>query len=103
MHRELAPQGGRLPREDHDHFIFEGMEFPATRQDLVDFAENDELDTDTLNLILSLPDRTYADQNDVWRSIAEATRVMAGGSGTGTPRDDIGREAVLTPDGMRHP
>ena len=29
--------------EHHDHFIFEGMDFPATKRDLVDYATDAEL------------------------------------------------------------
>jgi hypothetical protein len=101
MHRETIPERPWPQRVDHDHFIFEGMTFPATREDLVSFATDAELDRNTLNLVRSLPDRTFESTTDIWRSIGEGTRVMLGGEGS--PRDDIGKEAVLNGEGMLHP
>jgi hypothetical protein len=78
------------------------MEYPASKEDLVDYATEAEMDTDTLNLILALPQHVYRNAGDVWRSIAEATRVMAGGEGSS--RDDLGKENVIVRQVlMRHP
>lgn len=98
MHREVIPMGKKenLQTSEHQHFLFEGIDYPATRQELIDFATDGELDADTLNLVRSLPDRDYMNRDDIWRSMAEATRVFAGNSRTGSPRDDIGK-------GSRHP
>jgi len=101
MHREAPREEHRPPRGEHEHFLFEGVEFPATKQELVDFARDLEADVRTLNLVDALPDRTYTDRNDVWRSIAEATRVMSGAPGSGFSRDNIGLQAVRRP--IRHP
>jgi hypothetical protein len=91
----------------HQHFLFEGMDFPATKEDLVDFAteaSNAASDTDTLNLIRALPDRDYLNKEDVWRAVGEATRVLAnGGRKIGAPRDDIGKQITDNGNGFQHP
>lgn len=102
MHREFITPTERFDRHapEHQHFIFEGMEWPATREDLVNFANEAELDVDTLNLVRSLPDRTYDSVDDVWRSIGEASRRFGvGARGGGTPRDDIGKQATVRKSG----
>jgi len=104
MHREFVPDGKlTLRTPEHQHFLFEGLEFPAGKQELVDYATDVVTDPDTLNLVRSLPDRQYLGPDDIWRSIAEATRVMAGGPNVGTPRDDIGKQGLKTANGLRHP
>lgn len=93
MHRDLTTDRALEHRQNpHEHFMFEGIEYPVSRQDLIDLASDSEYDPDTLNLVRSLPDRTFTSRDDIWRSMAEATRVFAGG--TGTPRDDIGKQAT---------
>lgn len=78
---------------EHDHFLFEGLEFPADRERLVRFVTDAESDADTQNLIRSLPDRVYENQDDVWRSIGEASRRFGvGGRDLGQERDDLGKQ-----------
>lgn len=80
----------------HDHFLFEGLEFPALKQDLVDFATDAlTLDVDTMNVVRALPDRTYTSRNDIWRAWGEAARRFGSGAlNLGQPRDDIGKQAT---------
>ncbi len=95
MHREVVKDEKRTPRQPlHDHFLFEGLDYPATKQELVDFATDGSTDADLLSLVRALPDRDYLSRDDVWRAWAEAVRRLGGGGrDLGTPRDDMGKEA----------
>jgi len=97
-HREVVPDVAFQPRQPtHDHFVFEGVAYPTTQRDLVEFATDAEVDVDTLNLVKALPDRDYLSRDDVWRAWGEAARRVAGGARMlGRPRDDLGSE------GFRH-
>jgi hypothetical protein len=98
MHREIVSDLVFNPREpEHDHFVFEGIDYPATKADLVDFIQSGSIDPDSINLIASLPDRTFTSRDDIWRAMAEATRRFgSGGRNLGTPRDDMGKQATNT-------
>ena len=86
MHRETPPAERRVPadghtrfRREHDHFIFEDVQFPATKQELVDVVLNAEVDLDAINLVNALPNRTYMNRKDVWWSFDDALRSMVAG------------------------
>lgn len=104
-HRERPRVDRFNPRQpEHDHFVFEGIDFPATREDLIRYVTDAESDRDVQNLVRSLPDRTYSSRDDVWRSIGEATRMLGGGMrNVGTPRDDIGKQATSVHETVREP
>lgn len=90
-HREVVQDAYLNHRQpEHDHFLFEGVDYPATKQELVDFASDTAIDADTMNLVRSLPDRTFENRDDVWRGWSEAMRVF-GGAG-GEPRDNMGKQ-----------
>ncbi len=95
-HREVVKDEKRTPRRAmHDHFLFEGIDYPTTKQALVEFVTDASSDADLLSLVRVLPDRDYVSQDDVWRAWSEATRRLGGGARElGTPRDDIGKEAT---------
>lgn len=105
-HKDLSYRDTLFHRQpEHEHFLFEGMEFPATREELVRYATDAEVDVDRQNLIRSLPDRVYEDRESVWRAMGEAARRFGVGlRDEGTPRDDIGKQAtVVDEDHVRHP
>lgn len=104
MHRELPSDDLRFQKQtEHQHFIFEGIEYPVSRADLIEIAADAEYDPDTLNLVRSLPERIFTSRDDIWRSIGEATRRLAGGGNAGgAPRDDLGKQASLDDDGTFH-
>lgn len=52
--------------------IIQRVDYPATKQDLVEAAADEEAPPDTINFFNSLPDRTYSDPDDVRREFAEA-------------------------------
>lgn len=109
MHRDLASdrlfdQRFLRPRTPHEHFFLEGITYPASRDRLVSFVTDSELDPDVLNLVRSLPDREYLDHDDVWRSMGEATRRLGLGRSDGEGRDDLGKEATGEQEGdIREP
>jgi hypothetical protein len=102
MHRELGPDR-KLEKNGHghEHFLFEGIDYPVTKEDLVEIATDAAIDPQTLNLVRGLPEGTYRSRDEIWRSIGEATRVLAGNRNVGAPRDDLGKQAVRE-DGL-HP
>lgn len=105
-HKDLSNRDTLFHRQaEHEHFLFEGMEFPATREQLVRYATDAEVDVDQQNVIRSLPDRTYEDGEEVWRAMGEASRKFGiGPRHLGTPRDDIGKQATVKEDGhVRQP
>ena len=95
-HREVVKDEKLMPRRAlHDHFLFEGIDYPTTKQALVEFVTDASSDADLLSLVRALPDRDYVSRDDVWRAWAEATRRFGGGArDLGTPRDDIGKQAM---------
>lgn len=109
MHRDLASD--RLfdrrfvrPQTSHEHFMLEGITYPASRDRIVSFVSDSALDPDTLNLVRSLPDREYLSHDDVWRAIGEATRRLGLGRSDGQGRDDLGKEATGEEEGeIREP
>lgn len=104
-HREIVSPSEFFPRgPEHNHFVLEGIEYPATREELLGYVIDAEASAETINLFSSLPERTYTSRDDVWRSIGEATRMYGGGArDLGEPRDDIGKQATHTEDGFMHP
>lgn len=100
-HRDMGKDDRSYRDEpEHQHFIFEGVEFPVSKAELVGFVTDLASDVDTMNLIRALPDREYASAHDVWRSIGEATRKFGSGQrDLGQPRDDIGKQATAAADG----
>ncbi|WP_373047080.1 DUF2795 domain-containing protein [Vulgatibacter sp.] len=96
--------GERLQRSAS--YILETVEYPATREDLVQAAEDGEAPVDAINFLKSLPDRQYRDPDDVLREFAEAQ----GGFGLGPSREpnhrgNIGKEMTEPPgaDHANHP
>lgn len=78
------------------------LEWPVSREELVQSAMEAGADPDVINVLKSLPRAEYHDPNQVMRDLAEAARRFA----TGSPSDedelrdrrDLGRDAVT-----RHP
>ena len=51
----------------------EGIEFPATRARLVEYARRRGADDELLRFLTLLPDRRYLDPNDVGTTFARVT------------------------------
>lgn len=87
-------------------YILQQVDYPATRDDLVQAAEDEDANVDTINFLKSLPDRQYRDPDEVLRQFAEAdARFGMGNRDTGTHRGDIGKETTEPPgqDTANHP
>jgi hypothetical protein len=72
------------------------MEFPATREEMVETAEDNEAPPEVINFFKSLPKPQYRSQEQALRDFAEAERRMAAGFAAADRdrRDDIGRVAA---------
>lgn len=103
-HKEIINHREPRARHEHLHFIFEGLEFPVDREELVRYVTDSEADIETQNLVRSLPDREYQGVDDVWRAMGEATRMLGGGArNLGSPRDDIGKQHTTIHQEVRRP
>jgi len=81
------------------------VDFPATREDLVETAEDNEAPPEVINFFKSLPRERYGSQEEMLRDFAEAERRMATGlrPDPRSRRDDIGRVAAEDAPKPRHP
>src|SRR2546430_16296682 len=59
------------------------LEYPATREDLVQTAEDNEAPAEVINFFKALPKQRYASAEEVLRDFAEAERRVAGGDVAG--------------------
>lgn len=72
------------------------MEYPATRDEIVETAEDNEAPVAVINFFKGLPKERYGSQEEVLRDFAEAERRFASGPSAGerARRDDLGRSAA---------
>ncbi|MFO7155065.1 MAG: DUF2795 domain-containing protein [Pseudomonadota bacterium] len=83
--------------------ILRRVEYPATREDLVQAAADEEAPAETINFLRSLPDRTYESPEDALRYFAEA-EARFGVTGVRLGRGDLGKETTEPPgEPARHP
>lgn len=89
----------------HPPLFLDGLTYPATRAEVVSYAEENEAATQEINLARSLPARTYWSAEEVWRNLGEAERQL----GMGLLRDperergDLGEEAIRRRPRYWHP
>ena len=79
------------------------VDYPATRDDIVETAEDNEAPIEVINFFKSLPRDQYASQEEVLRDFAEAERRFAAGpvADDRGRREDIGR--VAAEESGKHP
>lgn len=77
------------------------VDYPATREDLVQAAADEEAPADTINFLKSLPNRTYQSRDEVLRYFAEA-EARFGVTGVKLHRGDIGKEMTEPPGEEAH-
>jgi len=79
------------------------VEYPATRDDLVQTSEDNEAPAEVINFLKSLPKERYQSAEEVLRDFAEAERRFALGNASDDRgrRDNIGK--VAAEDKSRHP
>ena len=103
MAHGIAEDPGRSPASQLD-----GVEFPVSKQMLVQTAADNGASVDVINLFKSLPREDYQTRQEVLRDLSEAARRFGmGNRGDGVVRDrrNIGRDAVenAPPGKVRHP
>jgi len=88
----------------------EAVEYPTTRELLVEAAEDSGAPVDIINVFKSLPQEEYPSRRDVMRDLAEAARRFASGGlrdddGVDRDRRNIGRDLVESElgDNRGHP
>jgi hypothetical protein len=75
------------------------VEYPASRADLVETAEDNEAPVEVINFLKALPKDTYASAEEVLRDFAEAERRFA----LGNIADDRGRRDNIGKGGAEDP
>ena len=81
------------------------VDFPCTRDDLVETAEDNEAPVEVINFFKCLPRDRYRSQEECLRDFSEAERRLASGN-VADPRarrDDLGRVAAEDAPRPRHP
>ena len=79
------------------------VEYPATREELVETAEDSEAPAEVINFFKSLPKEQYGSAEEVLRDFAEAERRFALGNAADERgrRENIGKVAAEDQD--KHP
>ncbi|TMA19274.1 MAG: DUF2795 domain-containing protein [Deltaproteobacteria bacterium] len=79
------------------------VEYPVTREDLVETAEDNEAPVEVINFFKALPKERYGSAEEVLRDFAEAERRFALGNAPDDRgrRDNIGK--VAAEDQSKHP
>jgi hypothetical protein len=79
------------------------VDFPASREELVQTAADNESPAEVINFFKSLPKERYASAEEVLRDFAEAERRLAGGDAADdrARRENIGK--VAAEEKAKHP
>lgn len=95
MARGIGENPARSPS-----YILQQVDYPATREDLVRAAEDEDAPVDTINFLKSLPDRQYRDPDEVLRQFAEADARFGFGNRKDAVnhRGNIGKDMTEPPD-----
>jgi len=82
----------------------QAVDYPATRDELVQTAADNEAPVEVINFLKSLPKQRYASYEEALRDFAEAERRFGVGNHAedGPSREDIGKKAVESPDAPTH-
>ena len=98
----MAKGIGEDPRRSPAEHL-RGVEFPATREEIVQTAEDGEAPADVINFLKSLPAERYESYEAALRDFAEAERRFALGNAPDERgrRDNLGR--VAAEDQAKHP
>ena len=81
----------------------QGTEFPATRDEIVQTAADNDAPVEVINFFKSLPKQRYDSYEEALRDFAEAERRFGVGNRVDGPsREDIGKKAVESPDAPTH-
>jgi hypothetical protein len=100
MAKGIGEQPSRSPAN-----VLHAVEFPASRDEIVRTAEDEEAPAEVINFLKCLPEEQYRSLEAALRDLAEAARRFGvGGQGEGPDRRNIGRAAGEdSSGGVRHP
>jgi Protein of unknown function (DUF2795) len=101
MARGIGENPARSPAQQ-----LQQVEFPATREELVQTAADNDAPVEVINFLKSLPKDRYDSFEEALRDFAEAERRFGLGNfrDEGRTREDLGKAAVESPDApTRHP
>jgi hypothetical protein len=74
-------------------FILKEVDFPATREEIVQTAADSDAPVEVINFMKSLPKERYQSQEEALRDFGEAERRFAGGApGGSAQRENLGRD-----------
>jgi len=82
------------------------IEYPASREDIVQTAADNEAPVEVINFLKSLPKENYQTYEEALRDFAEAERRfgLSNFDDGGPNREDIGKAAIESPDApTNHP
>ena len=82
----------------------QAVEYPATREEIVQTAGDNDAPAEVINFLKSLPKVRYDSYEEALRDFAEAERRFGVGNhvGDGRSREDIGKAAVESGDAKAH-
>jgi hypothetical protein len=81
----------------------QAVEYPATRDEIVQTAADNDGPVEVINFLKSLPKPHYGSYEEVLRDFAEAERRFGqGNTAEGRSREDIGKQAMESPDAPTH-
>ncbi len=98
MAKGIGENPGRSPAAH-----LQGIEYPASRDEIVETAADNDAPVEVINFLKSLPKQRYDSYEEALRDFAEAERRFAAGNLVeGPSREDIGKKAVESPDAPTH-
>ena len=81
----------------------QALEYPATRDEIVQTAADNDAPVEVINFLKSLPKERYDSYEEALRDFAEAERRFGlGNLADGPSREDIGKKAFESPDAPTH-
>lgn len=91
----MARGVGERPERSPSAILSE-VEYPISRDELVQAAGEQGAPADAINFLRSLPDRIYTSPTDVLRQFGEGAARFGSFTGEVRHRGDLGKEAVET-------
>jgi len=99
MARGIGENPARSPAAN-----LQAVEYPATRDEIVQTAADNDAPVEVINFLKSLPKPQYGSYEEALRDFAEAERRFGVGNlaGDGRSREDIGKKAIESPGAPTH-
>ena len=98
MAKGIGENPGRSPAAH-----LQGIEYPASRDEIVQTAADNDAPVEVINFLKSLPKQRYDSYEEALRDFAEAERRFGVGNlPDGRSREDIGKKAIESPDAPTH-